>query len=65
MQAGQRPDQDGYECAQIYKEARDRILEELQAQREVNRRLGRELIDVRLELARAKMKLENHCTDEL
>jgi hypothetical protein len=46
----------GYEVAKIYREARDRILEELKMQVEVNRQLSRELIDLRLEVDRLKAK---------
>lgn len=51
---GRIPLEDGYEVAQIYKEARGRLLEELKAQVEVNRRLTQELLEVRLELAQLK-----------
>lgn len=48
--------QDGYEVAKIYQEARERLLEELKAQVEVNRLLTRDLIDARLKLAQFKLK---------
>lgn len=56
IRQGQIPTDDGYEVAKIYKEARERLLQELKAQVEVNRKLARELIDVRLELAALKLK---------
>jgi hypothetical protein len=49
--------EDGYEVAKIYRESRDRILQELKMQVEVNRQLSRELIDLRLEVDRLKAQL--------
>jgi hypothetical protein len=49
--------EEGYEVAAIYREARDKILAELKVQVEVNRRLARDLMEARLELARLKASL--------
>jgi hypothetical protein len=49
------PIDDGYEVAKIYKEARERLLEELKIQVEINRKLASELLDTRLRLAEYKM----------
>jgi hypothetical protein len=54
LRQGNIPREDGYEVAKIYREARERLLEELRIQVEVNRQLSRDLIDLRLELARAR-----------
>jgi hypothetical protein len=54
IRQGQIPTQDGYEVAKIYREARERILEELKIQVEVNRRMAREIIDLRLEIQNLK-----------
>ena len=51
LRQGQIPREDGYEVAKIYREARERLLEELRLQVEVNCQLSRELIDLRLDYA--------------
>jgi hypothetical protein len=50
------PLEDGYEVAKIYQQARERLLEELKAQVEVNRLLCRDLLEARLKLAEFKLK---------
>jgi hypothetical protein len=57
---GQIPIQDGYEVAKIYREAKQRLLEELHIQVQVNAQLSRELIELRLELGRVKSELSVH-----
>ena len=54
LRQGQIPREDGYEVAKIYREARERLLEELRLQVEVNRTLSRELIEARMEIAQLK-----------
>jgi len=44
------------DVAQIYREAKERLLEELKIQREVNRLLAKELLALRLTLAQLKLK---------
>jgi hypothetical protein len=50
--------QDGYEVAKLYREARERILQELRMQLEVNYRLGRDLMEARMEAQDLKRQLK-------
>lgn len=59
IRQGQIPTEDGYEVAKIYREARDRILEELKMQVEINHKLGRELIDLRLDHAELQSRYDD------
>jgi hypothetical protein len=56
IRQGKIPLEDGYEVAKIYQQARERLLEELKAQVEVNRLLCRDLLEARLKLAEFKLK---------